>query len=145
MLKYNNYITKDMGGGIMNIIKKFMLKGYGVDCLNITMLIAALLLSLTAAFTGSEFLMGICWIPLIIYCFRAFSREHIQRYKENTAFVRLLEPIVNPIYIKLGRIKDKEHKYYNCPSCGQTVSVSKQKERSSISCPVCKAEFIKKG
>jgi DNA-directed RNA polymerase subunit RPC12/RpoP len=44
----------------------------------------------------------------------------------------------------LERIKDREHRYYNCPRCRQPVRVPKDKGKIAISCPRCKEKFIKK-
>jgi hypothetical protein len=127
----------------MNKIKSILIGRYGIDQLNITLLIIALILSIITAFTNNEELAVICWIPLILYAYRAFSKQHILRYKENVFFMKLIKPILKPIYVKSARRKDKEHKYYNCPSCRQTIRVEKHMKKVSISCPICKSEFIK--
>ena len=38
----------------------------------------------------------------------------------------------------------KDHKYYACPRCRQTVRVPRGKGKISITCPKCKEKFIKK-
>mgnify|MGYP002625827682 CR=1 FL=1 len=37
----------------------------------------------------------------------------------------------------LDRLKDKEHKYFRCPKCRQTVRVPKGKGRVRITCKSC--------
>ncbi|MFA9375186.1 MAG: hypothetical protein ACERKZ_00385 [Lachnotalea sp.] len=127
----------------MNKIKIILRGRYGIDQLNLTLLIMALILCIITAFTNNNKLLVVCWIPLSIYAYRALSKQHILRYKENIFYMKLLNPFLNPIYLILGRMKDKEHKYCNCPSCNQVIRVEKQKGKSRIFCPICKSEFIK--
>jgi len=127
----------------MSKIKSMFIGRYGTDQLNITLLIIALILSIITAFTSYKDLAFLCWIPLILYVYRAFSKQHILRYKENAKFLKMIHPITKLVYIKSARLKDKRHKYYNCPSCAQTIRVEKQKGKVSISCPMCKTHFIK--
>ena len=42
------------------------------------------------------------------------------------------------------RIRDKEHRYYDCPRCRQQVRVPRGKGKISITCPKCKEKFVKK-
>lgn len=127
----------------MSKIKSIFIGRYGVDQLNITLLLITLILSIITAFTNNKELAVICWVPLILYAYRALSKQHIIRYKENVLFMKILNPIMKPIYIKYGRMKDKEHKYCNCPSCKQTIRVEKQKGKVTVFCPMCKSQFVK--
>lgn len=127
----------------MNKIKHMLIGRYGMDHLNIALLIIVLILSLITAFSENKEMIFICWIPFLLYAYRSFSKQHILRYKENAIFLKLLNPIRKPLYIKFGRMKDKKHKYLSCPSCNQTIRVEKQKGKINISCPICKTEFMK--
>ena len=44
----------------------------------------------------------------------------------------------------LERIKDKEHRHYDCPKCRQPVRVPRGKGKIAITCPKCKEKFIRK-
>jgi predicted membrane protein len=127
----------------MSKIKSIFIGRYGTDQLNMTLLVIALILSVITAFTSYKELTIICWIPLLFYVYRSFSKKHILRYKENALFMKIVNPIIKPFYIKTARLKDKNHLYCNCPSCSQTIRVEKQKGKVSISCPMCKSQFIK--
>ena len=65
--------------------------------------------------------------------FRAFSRNTYQRYRENRKFLILVD-----------RLKDREHRYFECPRCRQPVRVPKGKGKIAISCPKCRERFVKK-
>ena len=65
--------------------------------------------------------------------FRTFSRNTYKRYQENRRYLRFMD-----------QLRDKEHRYYTCPRCRQTVRVPKGKGKISITCPKCSERFIKK-
>lgn len=118
-------------------MRRFMAGRYGTDKLNMMLLSIALILSLAAIFIRNS------WVNLILttlsysimfWCiFRCFSRNTYKRYQENRKYLRFLE-----------RIKDRDHRYYNCPRCRQPVRVPKGKGKIAITCPRCKEKFIKK-
>ena len=53
--------------------------------------------------------------------------------RENAAFLRFLT-----------RIKDRQHRYYACPKCRQTVRVPRGRGKINIRCPKCGEQFVKK-
>ena len=65
--------------------------------------------------------------------FRTMSRNTYKRYQENRKYLAFV-----------SRLKDREHKYFSCPKCRQSVRVPKGKGKVAISCPKCKERFIKK-
>ena len=44
----------------------------------------------------------------------------------------------------LDRIKDREHRYFDCPKCRQPVRVPRGKGKIMITCPKCKERFQRK-
>ena len=65
--------------------------------------------------------------------FRTFSRNTYKRYRENRRYMHLLE-----------RIRDRQHRYYTCPRCRQSVRVPKGKGKIAIACPRCREKFVRK-
>ena len=65
--------------------------------------------------------------------FRTFSRNTYKRYQENRKFLQFFD-----------RLKDREHRYYDCPKCRQVVRVPRGKGKIAITCPKCKERFVKK-
>ena len=124
---------------IHQAMRRFMAGRYGTDKLNIAMLSLGLVLCLVSMFLQKfapwvSFGMTLLSYAIMIWCiFRTFSRNTYKRYQENRKYLRFLE-----------RIKDREHRYYNCPRCRQPVRVPKGKGKISITCPRCKEKFIKK-
>lgn len=119
----------------MDRVKRFMLDRYGVDYLNLALLVLAVILSLTATFTSELFFRIVCWVPLALYAYRAFSKDLIKRYRENAMFIKIVEPTFKFILIKLGHQKDTSHKYTTCPHCSQIIAATKG--LNNIQCPSC--------
>ena len=116
--------------------RQFMVGRYGTDKLNSVILTAGLIVCLVGVCVGGAFsgLFTIVSYSLMFWAlFRTFSRNTYKRYQENRKFLIFLE-----------RIKDREHRYFSCPKCKQTVRVPRGKGKLAITCPRCKERFIKK-
>ena len=117
--------------------RNFMAGRYGTDKLGMTLLVASLVLSLISAFLGTSILNLI--VSLLSYLlmfwaiFRMFSRNTYARYEENRKFLRFFD-----------QLKDRQHRYFDCPKCRQTVRVPRGKGKIAITCPKCHEKFIKK-
>ena len=119
-------------------LQRFMMGRYGTDKLNTWILGTGLALCLISLFftwlpvvnlvltTGSYALM-------IWAIFRTLSRNTYKRYRENRRFLMFLD-----------RLKDREHRYFDCPKCRQPVRVPRGKGKIMITCPKCKEKFQKK-
>lgn len=123
-------------------LRWFMTGRYGTDKLNMALLVAALVLCFVPTVLT---LLGL-FIPLLnlllalgsyaltgYAIFRCLSRNTYKRYEENRRYLRLVE-----------RLKDRQHKYFDCPRCRQPVRVPRGKGKISITCPKCKEKFIRK-
>ena len=125
--------TARMGAGF----RHFMLGRYGSDKLNTAVLLAGLVACLLSMFLKLPILNLL--LTLFSYVcmgwaiFRMLSRNTYKRDEENRKYLRFLE-----------QLKDKQHKYYACPRCRQTVRVPKGKGKIAITCPKCKEKFIKR-
>ena len=117
---------------------RFMEGRYGTDKLNMTILGVGVALCIISLFFGQLPLVSLILTTgsygmMIWAIFRSFSRNTYKRYEENRRFLMFID-----------RIKDKEHRYFDCPKCHQPVRVPKGKGKISITCPKCKEKFIKK-
>ena len=125
--------TAKMRAGLM----RFMAGRYGTDKLNTAILTAGVVVCVISLFVkgAAANLLFICLsYGLMIWAiFRSLSRNTYKRYRENRKYLMLLE-----------RIKDKDHKYFDCPRCRQPVRVPKGKGKIAITCPKCREKFIKK-
>ncbi|MBQ7971375.1 MAG: hypothetical protein IJ294_03405 [Clostridia bacterium] len=118
-------------------MQRFMMGRYGTDKLNMVILGAGLILCLLVMVINVpvlDLLLTALSYGLMIWAiFRSLSRNTYKRYQENRKYLRLLE-----------RIKDREHRYFDCPRCRQPMRVPKGKGKIAITCPKCKEKFIKK-
>ena len=117
--------------------RNFMMGRYGSDTLNKWLLIGGVVLILLGSVFGSRVpwmthLGLVAYVPLAWCIFRMYSRNIPARRRENAAFVNFF-----------ARLKDREHRYFRCPKCRQTVRVPCGRGRINIRCPKCAEQFIK--
>ena len=117
--------------------RHFMMGRYGTVKLNSAILwvgVAACLISLFIRLPILNLILTLLsYVLMGIALFRTFSRNTYKRYQENRRYLMLLQ-----------RLKDKDHRYFACPRCRQSVRVPRGKGKIAISCPKCKEKFIRK-
>ena len=110
---------------------------YGTDRLNMVILsvgLVASLLSVLIKFAPVNLVLFFLSYGMMFWAiFRPLSRNTYKRYQENRRFLQLV-----------GRAKDREHRYFDCPKCRQMVRVPRGKGKISITCPRCREKFVKK-
>ena len=125
------------GQRILMAFRRFMTGRYGTDKLNSLLLGLGLATCFINLFVWNDIarliLTAVSYGFMILALYRCFSRNTYKRYRENRKYLQLLE-----------RFKDKNHRYFTCPKCKQTVRVPKGKGKIAITCPKCKEKFIKK-
>ena len=118
-------------------MQKFMAGRYGTDRLNMVILVAALIVCIISGFVQvpavNLILTAVSYALMSWAIFRSFSRNTYQRYQENRKFNQFFD-----------RLKDRDHRYFDCPKCRQPVRVPKGKGKIAITCPRCKEKFIRK-
>lgn len=116
---------------------RFMAGRYGMDKLNSTLLWASMITVFLALLMPMPLVrLGLTFLSYGLMAwavFRTFSRRIYKRRQENLRFLMLP-----------NRIRDRQHKYFQCPRCRQSVRVPKGKGKIAITCPNCKERFIKK-
>ncbi|MBQ3504651.1 MAG: hypothetical protein IJA75_08105 [Oscillospiraceae bacterium] len=110
---------------------------YGTDRLNMVILCAGLAASILSSLVRVTPLNLIFWLlsyALMIWAiWRSLSRNTYKRYQENRKFLQFFD-----------RLKDRQHRYFDCPKCRQMVRVPRGKGKISITCPRCREKFVKK-
>ena len=118
-------------------LRHFMSGRYGMDKLNMAILWAGVIASLLSACIQKQPLnlifWGISYVLMILSIFRILSRNTYKRYQENRKFLQIFD-----------RLKDRQHRYFDCPKCRQMVRVPRGKGKIAITCPRCKEKFVKK-
>lgn len=118
-------------------LQRFMMGRYGTDKLNMWILGAGLILCLASVFIPAaqvDLALTACSYALMGWAiFRTLSRNTYKRYRENRRFLMILD-----------RLKDRDHKYFDCPKCRQPVRVPRGKGKIMITCPKCREKFQRK-
>ena len=116
--------------------RQFMTGRYGTDKLNTVILTTALIICLVGVFfrgLASAMLTLVSYSLMGWAIFRTFSRNTYKRYQENRKYLMFLE-----------RLRDREHRYFACPKCKQSVRIPRGKGKVAITCPRCRERFIRK-
>ncbi len=136
MSNFQNWLRQfsaRMGAGLRN----FMSGRYGTDKLNMLILGIGLVASLVSMWVRVPTLNLVLFVMsygmMIWAIFRALSRNTYKRYQENRRFLQIV-----------GRLKDRQNRYFDCPKCHQLVRVPRGKGKISITCPRCREKFIRK-
>ena len=128
---------RSFGMKVSAALARFMHGRYGTDRLNMVILCAGLAASLLSTWIKIRAVSLVLWAlsyGLMIWAiFRSLSRNTYKRYQENRKFLQLVD-----------RVRDRQHRYYTCPKCRQTVRVPRGKGKISITCPKCREKFVRK-
>ena len=118
-------------------LRTFMVGRYGTDRLNMTILgvgLAACLISPFFKNVSINLLLTSLSYGMMIWAIcRSLSRNTYKRYQENRKFLQFFD-----------RVKDRDHRYFDCPKCHQVVRVPRGKGKIAITCPKCREKFVKK-
>lgn len=129
---FRQFMTKMTMG-----LRRFMEGRYGTDKLNMFILRVALVMMIVEIFLPAGLVKWLFWtlsyILMIWAIFRTLSRNTYKRYEENRKYLQFFDAL-----------KDREHRYFDCPKCRQRVRVPRGKGKIAISCPRCREKFIRK-
>ena len=118
-------------------LRRFMEGRYGSDKLNNVILGAAMVTVILALFIRNPLVNliahGVAYALMFWSIFRTLSRNTYKRYRENRKFLQFFD-----------RLKDRDHRYFDCPKCRQMVRVPRGKGKISITCPRCREKFVRK-
>lgn len=129
---------------IRNALQRFMYGRYGSDRLNVFLMVSYLVLLLLSMLPGLRFLEFISFVLVAVCLFRTLSRNLTARRAENAKFLKLVGPVLRWYRLRRTILRDKEHHYFKCPSCGQQLRVPKGKGKITVTCRGCGASFQEK-
>ncbi len=139
------------------MFRNFFNGRYGLDKLSLTLLIlAVILINIDMAWIAGV-------LVLFYAVFRILSKNKVNRHKELRWFEKAVNKAslkLSPVIINLKRVLDSasrrirswrirfdQRKYYSfmrCPNCKNNLRLPRNKGKLSVTCPVCKSQFIKK-
>lgn len=133
---FGNWL-RTLGDRITAGLRRFMMGRYGTDKLNMAILGAGVIACLISMFIRmplvNMLLTALSYGLMIWAIFRTLSRNTYKRYQENRRYLMFVD-----------RVKDRDHRYFDCPKCRQPVRVPRGKGKIAITCPKCGEKFIKK-
>ena len=127
-----------------NAIQRFMYGRYGSDQLGFFLIGVYFFLALLATVTDVMVFQLVGDVIFVWSIFRIFSRNISKRREENSKFMRKAQPVLKWLRLQQTMHKDKEHRYFKCPNCGQYLRVPKGKGKITVTCRSCKASFQEK-
>ena len=133
IFRYNNH------GDVM--FRRFMYGRNGFDALSLALLVTAFVLNLLNnllfALLGSSLLYALgnvlAYVALFYGMYRALSRNLAARRVELRKWQNFLT-----------RLRDRDNRYFRCPSCKQKVRVPRHRGKLNIRCPKCGEHFTRK-
>lgn len=133
---FGNWL-RTLGARLSAGVRRFMMGRYGTDKLNMAILGTGVIACLISVFIRlplvNLILTALSYGLMIWAIFRTLSRNTYKRYQENRRYLMFVD-----------RVKDRDHRYFDCPKCRQPVRVPRGKGKIAITCPKCKEKFIKK-
>lgn len=133
---FNNFRMKFM---------RFMQGRNGVDQLSQFLNVVVIILFVISIFTKSIILDWLPMVLLVYMYFRIFSRNIPKRSMENQRFCNLRYDLAIQKNKKKKEWEQRKiYRFFRCPMCKQRVRVPKGRGKICITCPKCRAEFIKK-
>lgn len=129
---------------IRQALMRFMYGRNGIDQLGTFMLVLYLITWVIQLISHWFFLILLEYLLLLLVLFRMLSRNLARRRAENTKFLQAVRPIRNFWVTRRNRMKDRDHRYFKCPNCGQQMRVPRGKGRITVHCRSCGATFEEK-
>ncbi len=118
---------------ISQSLQRFMYGRNGVDQLSWVLVALGLILNLIGSILQLGLLYLVAYVLLLLALWRMFSKQVSKRRAENQKLLAFW-----------NRLRDRQHRYFSCPQCRQTVRVPRGKGKVNIKCPKCGEKFIKK-
>jgi len=133
----------------VNAVKHFFQKiksgNLAFDDLSLFLISIALAFSIITTLFGFIRWIFLAWVLLILAYWRSYSKNRLQRFKENQRFIKHYYPISSGFQNFARRFMPKEHHlYFKCRSCTQLLRIPKKTDHIKVTCPKCNYSFIKK-
>ena len=86
------------------------------------------------------------WLGLLLAwsLYRSLSRQIDRRRAENARFMALAGPVIRWFKMRRTIHRDRDHRYFRCPNCGQYLRVPRGKGKITVNCRSCGVTFEEK-
>jgi len=131
--------------GFRERMTRFMYGRYGYDQLSKLYFGLAMACLIVNLFTRLAVFYAAGILLLIYGIYRSFSKDTAKMSAQNQKYLNWrYQRIVKYNQSKKHWAQRKEYRFYKCPGCRQKVRVPRGRGKIAITCPKCRAEFIKK-
>ena len=127
-----------------NAIQRFMYGRYGSDRFGQFLCGVGVALTLLNMLTRKTLFTLLADAAIFYALFRMLSKNIPKRREENAKFMRKTQPMVRWLRLQQTMRKDKAHRYFKCPNCGQYLRVPRGKGKITVTCRSCGASFQEK-
>lgn len=117
---------------------------YGGDQLSWFLLAVYMILVFLSGLPHLELLSWLATLVLLWSFYRIFSRQYAKRRAENARFLTLAGPAIRWCKMRRTISRDKEHRYFKCPNCGQYLRGPRGKGKITVNCRNCGVSFEEK-
>ena len=115
---------------------------YGVDQLNLFILIVAIVVSLIGRLLDIPFTSFLYLALVVLWLFRFFSKNFVLRSNENRKYLEIISAFKKRVDFEKRRYADrKTHVYRKCKHCKANVRLPRKKGLHTVKCPKCSERF----
>ena len=115
---------------------------YGVDQLNLFILIVAIVVSLIGRLLDIPFTSLLYLALVVLWLFRFFSKNFVLRSNENRKYLEIISAFKKRVDFEKRRYADrKTHVYRKCKHCKANVRLPRKKGLHTVKCPKCSERF----
>ena len=126
---------------VMNFLRKLMYGRYGSDQLSLFLLVVYVLLILLSGLPHMGWLSWLALVVLVWDLFRHVFPPNRPPSGGKRPVLALAGPMIRWIKMRRTIHRDKEHRYFKCPNCGQYLRVPRGKGKITVTCRNCGASF----
>lgn len=131
-----------MGSTLKEKLNALVAGRNGLDLWNYIIIAVDVVLIVVSILVNSYLPLCIAFLLLILFLFRALSRNLAKRQKECMFFSDASKAILRQHKLNAMRWKDrKTHVYKKCPACRRVLRVKRRKGPKDIHCPYCDTDF----
>ena len=125
----------------MQKLRNFMEDRYGPDQLSLALVILGCVITAALSFFRVPYYRLLGLLPMALALFRVLSKQREKRYAENVRFLQIWNPLREKTLAWWNRVRDRDHRYYNCPTCKKRLRVPRGRGKIEITCPHCGTKF----
>ena len=123
-------------------LRRFFYGRYGADTLYFFLFGLSLAVCVVGRVLHLTVVHLLSWLPLLYAVWRAMSRNHAKRRKENERFTAFFRRVARPFSLLFACIRyRKTHVFRRCPLCRNTLRLPRVKGAHTVRCPRCNRLF----